>query len=374
MSKSYTNTTLKQREAGEYGVGARLVADMRKRIVRGELTAGTLMPTRRAMARAWDVNLLTAQRVTDELMRDGFLRTDGRRGTFVADRLPHLTNYALVYPAAGTQSRFWMALRHGAEAVAHEREARIVTYLSALHRPDAPENQRLSDDMAAHRVAGAILVWPHKEFGAIMSDLRQSGGPCVIVDSRKSPEPGFLAVGLRTERFHDQAVARLTAHGRRRIAHIGLAAFHNPGEDAFAAVMSRRGLRLDPRWNIRIGPDYPPAANAVAHLLMSLQGDHRPDGLLVSDDNIVEHALAGLIAAGARVPDDIEVVTYCNYPDAVPSVLPVHRMGLDCTAIMRTAMNLIDKERREEKPQALTPMYPIFEEDLPRAEAVGAQG
>ena len=44
-----------------------------------------------------------------------------------------------------------------------------------------------------------------------------------------------------------------------------------------------------------------------------MSGD-RPDCMLVSDDIVVDSVVAGILDAGLRVGEDIDVVAHCNYP------------------------------------------------------------
>jgi DNA-binding LacI/PurR family transcriptional regulator len=96
-----------------------------------------------------------------------------------------------------------------------------------------------------------------------------------------------------------------------------------------------------------------------------MHGDaaNRPDALIITDDNLVEHAQAGLIAAGIRVPDQVEVVEHCNFPWP-PSVLGTKRLGFDSHAILRACIDLIDRQRRNETVPGMTLVPAIFEEEL----------
>ena len=48
----------------------------------------------------------------------------------------------------------------------------------------------------------------------------------------------------------------------------------------------------------------------------------RPDALVITDDNLVPAATAGVLAAGRRVPADLEVVAHANFPHVTPSAVP----------------------------------------------------
>ena len=57
---------------------------MARRVSSGELPAGTKLPTVRALAGELHLAVNTVARVYRELESDGVVRTEGRRGTFVA--------------------------------------------------------------------------------------------------------------------------------------------------------------------------------------------------------------------------------------------------------------------------------------------------
>jgi DNA-binding LacI/PurR family transcriptional regulator/DNA-binding transcriptional regulator YhcF (GntR family) len=61
----------------------RLEADLRARLARGEWTAGSMLPGRRELALEYGVEVATLQRAIGALLKDGTLRADQRRGTFV---------------------------------------------------------------------------------------------------------------------------------------------------------------------------------------------------------------------------------------------------------------------------------------------------
>lgn len=61
-----------------------LAMALRNRIAVGELEAGARLPSVRAAAAEWQVNLHTVRHAYQELEREGLLRVDGNRGTTVA--------------------------------------------------------------------------------------------------------------------------------------------------------------------------------------------------------------------------------------------------------------------------------------------------
>ena len=95
----------------------------------------------------------------------------------------------------------------------------------------------------------------------------------------------------------------------------------------------------------------------------------RPDALIITDDNLVEYAAAGVIAAGMRVPEELEVVAHCNFPWPTPSVVPVKRLGYEVTRILQACLDSIDLQRSGQKALPVTQIPAVFEEEVsPRPE------
>src|SRR5262249_25538850 len=153
----------------------------------------------------------------------------------------------------------------------------------------------------------------------------------------------------------------LVAQGRKRVAFV-----NKPGQKLLTelgcppALLSARGLKTRPYWNLPL-PLWSGGAQHIVHLLMRSEGE-RPDALVITDDNAVEPAVAGLMAAGCRVPDDVEVVAHANFPRSGPRVLPLKWLGYDQRLILQTAIAIIDQQCRGKKTPAATTIAPVFEE------------
>jgi DNA-binding transcriptional regulator YhcF (GntR family) len=94
---------------------------------RGDLAVGSRLPTVRQLARDLELSPTTVAHAYRELERDGFVRTAGRRGTFVADRaqLPHtpLDELAVDFVnAARTNGSTDAQILHAIADALHERK------------------------------------------------------------------------------------------------------------------------------------------------------------------------------------------------------------------------------------------------------------
>ena len=62
----------------------RIEEDIRRKVANSIWSVGDMLPSRRDLAKQYGVSTLTVERAVDSLIREGVLRSDDRRGTFVA--------------------------------------------------------------------------------------------------------------------------------------------------------------------------------------------------------------------------------------------------------------------------------------------------
>jgi hypothetical protein len=345
-----------------------ILAHLKAQIVSGRLSPGSRLPTRRELERQFRSTLVTTQRAFEKLQEEGFVSAHGKAGTFVADHPPHLFHYALVFPRHPSSNhdrwpRFWEALCYEAVAVERSQPRKVEMFYDVDPHVDGQNHRRLVEMVRAQRLAG--LIFPHY--------------PAELTKSRLLVEPGVGRVGfMQTAEINDvaaisfdyysfieKAIEHLRSRGRKRIALLGLPEWPNEYQLAFARGLAARGMATREYWMQAIARSAHPSAGRVVHLLMNPAQTERPDGLVVMDDNLLEHATMGLIAAGVRVPDDMDVVAHTNFPWPTPSAVPVKRLGFDVRRILAVSLDLIDRQRRNEQPAHLTTVRATFEDEPP---------
>jgi DNA-binding LacI/PurR family transcriptional regulator len=130
------------------------------------------------------------------------------------------------------------------------------------------------------------------------------------------------------------------------------------------AGMTARKMSTRPHWSQGAGRDGLHWIRNATHLLMHPGQLERPDGLIISDDNLVEYATAGLIDAGVKVPQDLDVVAHCNFPWPTPSVLPVQRLGYDARECLRICLDLLDRRRQGQTTESEVRLQACLAEEL----------
>ena len=100
---------------------------------------------------------------------------------------------------------------------------------------------------------------------------------------------------------------------------------------------------------------------------------YRPDGLIVSDDNLVDHVYEGMARAGVRIPRDVEVVAHCNFPVAAPSAQDAARLGYDVRAFLEQAVACLSRQRDGKRVKRVTRMPALFEWEMVRGGGVACE-
>lgn len=338
---------------------------LQARIMRGEYPPGSKLPFQAELAQSFQVSGLTIQQAMHRLAREGFVVARRRVGTVVVPKLPHLHNLAFVLPQDPLNtdyfSRFFTVLSNAARYLQDKQDRPIRVFHNINRHSDVEDRQQLLDLINAHQLAGIIFAM-HPFLLEGTPILEQAGIPRVaIMNCQEYPQVPAIAYDMQS--FIRRALDHLRSRGRRRIAVLA-----PPGTDLldarFEAETVKRGIRCPPHWQQLILQSGAVGACNCVRLLMQDPAATRPDGLIIADDNLVEHALAGLIAEQIRVPTDLEVVVHCNFPWPPTEVMPVTRLGFDSREVLRQCIDLIDQQRRGETVSGVTRVAPVFESEL----------
>ena len=345
-----------------------IIEFLRESILEGSLKSGDRFPTRSEIEQRFEASSATVQRAFDRLVEDGFVSVRGKDGTYVAENLPHLSRYGIAFPktfALEGWSQFYTAMMAAAHMIEGEGTSRLPCYMGVDGGSHGEGYRTLVRDVCAHRVAG--IIFPGRPCFEEHYPLRPRPGlPWALLMSSPPLLPEAIAVDLGgVAGFLDRALEYLASRGRRRIALIAVAGFEAERLEHFGNRLPAFGMTTNPYWHQAVDPAIPKWADNVAHLMFHEGHRERPDGLIVTDDNLVEHASAGLIQARVSVPGDVEVVAHCNFPTPTPSVLPVVRLGYDIREALRTCMTLIDRQNRRETVSEYTVIPPVFEWEVP---------
>jgi DNA-binding LacI/PurR family transcriptional regulator len=129
-------------------------------------------------------------------------------------------------------------------------------------------------------------------------------------------------------------------------------------------LTARHALTAPTHWRHTVHPTHAPSARACAHLLFHRDQRQRPEGLLISDDNLVDEVLAGLADADVRVGRDVDVIVHANFPSPLSATSSgVYRLGYDARATLVTCVEFIDAQRSGRQTTGQTLMRAVFDND-----------
>lgn len=350
-----------------------IIDALRGQIVRGQFPQGSRLPNRRDLVQRFGASSVTIQRAVDRLVADGFIYTDGPNGTFVAHNPPHVSRYGLLltsHPSKlQTWRRFATVLCNTARDLYPDGDRSIAIYYEVDGRNQGEDYRRLVRDLRSHRLAGLIIVGePDRLFG---TPVMEASAPPRVALIQEPAGPDIPVVSHDHYSLMDLSLDFLQSRGRRNIAFIGGERIAPPNlRQYFGSSLARRGMRHEPYWWQQVFVGEPELARNLVCLLMHAEQTRRPDGLIIYDDNLNGHVIAGLMDVGIRVPQDLDLVTHCNFPWAPPSTVSVKRIGYDAAVTLKLCVELIDRQRRGEPVALITQVKPVEESEVPSSSAL----
>ena len=327
-----------------------IVDDLTRDILRGRYQPTDRLPRWRELTEQYDTTLATVQKALDRLDEYGFIARGGWHGIRVVEHPPHLCHFGLVLPepadASGQfRSHFLTTLAHVAGQMRNTRP-RWVSVYSGVGGDRDEEFRQLAADLNARRLAGLIVtdrrMTESPRFAAL---LRTTRVPIAALLTNVNMS-GVIQVALPPGEFMKRACAYLQTQDRRRVALVSVV---NAGRTMWAAAqpaLAAHGLESRPWWRVEATTLYPGALQPVMQMLCRLPASDRPDAVIVTDDNLVPDATAGLAAAGARLPRNLAIVAHTNFPLPTTSALPAVRLGFDVRRVVATCIDVLDQRNR----------------------------
>jgi len=351
----------------------RVLESVRNEIVSGKYAVDRRLPTRFEIGERFGVGMATVQKALEALTRDGFLTARPGAGTYLVENAPHESCFALLQPHESYSASVIhdSAVRQAAKELDNGSSIQFKYYgISPLVQFRQDVN-RLCDDVVCHRLAGLISPFHHGELDDTPI-MTTPGVPRVLCTDLK--REGVFCVGPQGGSFQKRALEYVLSRGRRRIAHLQMEAETSAGTVVLETELREMGLDVRPYWiqRVNLGLTASPATNII-RLLMELEGEKRPDALIVHDDNLLDAVVAGLLSCDVRVPDELEVVSLANFPTPRPQGIQVRRLGFDWVELISRAVDVIRGAHQGHKSP---PMYlpAVFEDELPARRAAGPNG
>ncbi len=320
----------------------RIEHELKHRIRSGLYAPGARMPSHRQLQAELQASSVTLQLAFDRLVERGYVEPRGALGTFVARTLPMDSRVAVVFPEeVGKRSwnRFWSTAKRVAEDWA-EGDIRFKPYCIEGEQAGSPVHRQLCDDVADGALAGIVFVSVPAYLGGsplLTADIPRiciSGGGARNRDDYDASVMSFVDGGAV-----EGILRGFAAAGRRRLGLLTTLANTEIFHARYKAVLRSIGLESRREWRLGlpVSTEMAPCARTVTHLLCSSPAEHRPDCLLIADDNLVPYATAGIQDAGLQVPAQLQVAAHANFPEPIRAGVPCQRFGPDLVTLLRAA-------------------------------------
>ncbi|HAI13004.1 MAG TPA: hypothetical protein DCM28_14960 [Phycisphaerales bacterium] len=338
---------------------------LRSEIISGKISPGQTIPTRVAIQQQYGAGPMTVNRALIDLQDDGFLEARRGQGTRVVDYPPHLYNYQLAFgnhPNVGEEMwpRFYNVLVQAAATMDAKGPLRMKCLYGVDGHVDSDGMAQLSRLVESQRTAGIIFASsPHKleESGL----LDRTDIPKVAFRTGRGTVGHYSTIALDMSSFVEKALDHLATLNCKRLAVLTVGGLIERYSQQLMHGAKARGMEMQPYWNLLMSQKEAHSAANITHLLFNPSQTKRPDALIIMDDNLVEHATSGLIAAG--VTDQVKVVAHCNFPWPAPSPISIRRLGFDGPQALKFSLSQLDLLREGHQPTHHD-LKPVFEDEV----------
>ena len=329
---------------------SQIVDDLTQDILRGHYRPSDRLPRWRELTVRYDTTLATVRKALDRLDEYGFIERGGWHGIRVVANPPHRCHFGLVFPDRGDASgqyasHFWTTLAHAAGEL-HNTRPRWLSVYHGVRGESAEDLRQLAADLNARRLAGLILTERNTAENSHLTALLRTAQVPVAALLAEVKIPNITRVILPPADFLRRACAYLRAQGCRRVALVSVAYLGSMMWELAQAPLAAHGLTSRLWWRADAAVQCPGALRPAMQMLWRLPAADRPDALIITDDNLVPEATAGLAAAGVRAPQDLTIVAHTNFPLQTVSALPAERLGFDVRRVLTTCLDGLEQRGR----------------------------
>ncbi|HEY2165050.1 MAG TPA: GntR family transcriptional regulator [Gemmatimonadaceae bacterium] len=291
-----------------------VAADIRRRIVSGNMAVGVQIPPHKDLATEYGVSVITINKALSGLVSEGLLYSHVGRGTFVMVRPASTSGIAapttIGFVLRDLSSPFFSLVAHGAQQRADALGVGLL-FASSSNRLDREEEQ--IKRLRVLGVHGFIIVSMSRTFrlNEAIQALHDSDFPYTMVSWTAGEDVPF--VGLDLAAAGELAAEHLLSLGCRKFGYLIDSVGSLNGElrmSRYRAAIEHAGLEIDQafvfehafpgEWN-----DYKSgyaAGEAIAQLTS------RPEAMYCFNDLGALGLEDALLDAGLRVPGDVAIV------------------------------------------------------------------
>ena len=329
---------------------------LKEEIRSGVLKPGETLPTYDRLADRFNASRATFCYVLNNLKKEGYIVTVKRQGTFVAERPPCHHRFGLIFPYP-SPNLFWVKMQSEFSAYCRRTGNESVSFYGSgdLLRSKRADWNGLFEELSRGRLAGLLFVagFNQELFHEIAVTFPKV--PIITFYFKESRERNVGHLFL----YDTEKIRKVAEYFHllkvRRAALIGCGSPLNL--ESFAEQCRSHGIETREEWMLLASESHSKAVPNILRLLFSLPADRRPDGLYITDDNLIDTVQETIIACGISVPRELKLVTHYNFPDYNRPALPMGRVGPDLRSIISQFMTLVENLRMHRGEQEFQVRY-----------------
>jgi DNA-binding LacI/PurR family transcriptional regulator len=314
----------------------------------GRWLPGEKLPVRLELIKELDVSSVTIQRALDDLVADGFLRSDGCRGTFVADYPPYLYTYGVVFNGvyrgterAGRAEAIRLSMN---QLKKRHPDISFKEYHNLEWFRDRTDYNRLIEDIEHRRLAGLIFMNTPFEFNG--TPIVESNLPkFAFMSSPQNKEVTTIAMNWSSAEFYSKAIRYFEEKKCKKLAVLVTSIYD---QDVVKRMTSNlmayiNGKSLEFNGNMILGGSLNNEVLTLNTLELLFAQPDPPDALLIMDDNITNNISGSFMKLKNR-PEKLTILSSTNFPYIPDFPLPIGYIGMDLSETMEFALDFIYKQ------------------------------
>lgn len=301
-------------------------------IISGKLAAGEKLPTYEELNKKFNASRATFHHVFNGLKNEGFIKSVERQGIFVSEKPPHLNRFALVFQRHERTSLFWTKLAEQAMVQNETNNVEFVIFRgNAIGDSKEDDWVNLQDQLEKQMLGGLCFTYIPDNIPLINTLKQYPHIPKVFFEKCDEYENSSVC----NLDIHSCVKSSLDWFKTQNIKKIALLSMGKQSQEKhFLDLVSEFGLTTKPEWVLSASRGYIQSTENLIQLLVSLPKKDRPEGIYITDDNLLPYVQSALIEKNIKVPDDIKLVCHFNFPDNSKSVLPVKKTGINAAEII----------------------------------------
>ena len=355
--------TKNKNRLGPNGKQTKISLKIRRDIRNGIYAPGEKLPPRTELEQEYASSTVTVQKAFDKLKEDGYIYSDGPKGTFVAKNPPCFSNYAIVFPhhlkEYDEKVSFYGELKELSQSI-KKSDCYFTIYTGLNGHVDELDYVRLCDDVKADRLAGII-------FATDPSLIQETPLFKKIINNKYLPKVAFMGRPVYPEIPTIKQVDQITkifdfleknkverlaviTYQQDVVDHNHFSTYH---EEEIFRLAKARNIDL-PKYNFQVRhPALAVRTRDLSHLLLKGEAKDRPQALWIANDSLVEGATKGIVDAGLKVPEDLIVISHCNFPKKSKSFVNTYWYGLDVNDFINLALDILNRQTRGKAVQSI---------------------